>query len=163
MDKIYMIDNLILVQLSLGYIFGVMTLWGNRTRFYKKKNLEGAPHFGGWGTHSRLLLCLAASTYSLWFWATAVNHPEPACFLREACGNLQLGLFGSRGIHGSIRYGNAAFSAGCVAYYGAMTLIAIVTFIRHVFRRLTGRVEAPFVRNPETLSGMMSLRHRLTH
>ena len=93
MQRVYLIDNLILVQLSLGYIFGVMTLWGNRSRFYKKRNSERAPHFGGWGTHSRLLLCLCASCYSVWFWSVAVMDPEPNCFLRERCGGLRLGLF----------------------------------------------------------------------
>lgn len=141
MEGIYLIDNLILVQLSLGYIFGVMTLWGNRTRFYKKRDAAGAPHFGGWGTHVRLILCLAASCYSLWFWTIAVVNPEPSCYLRSECGGLRLGLFGSSAAGGSIRYGNAAFSAGCCAYYGCMALIAIVSFVRHAVRKFAGQHE----------------------
>ena len=135
MNDIYLVDNLILVQLSLGYIFGVMTLWGNRTRFYKKRNLEGAPHFGGWGTHCRLALCLTAASYSFWFWTCAVMDPTPDCFLREECGGLVLGLFTSSSVQGNIRIGNAAFSGACLLYYGAMTIIAMASFVRFLTRR----------------------------
>ena len=58
--SIFLVDSLILVQLGFGFVFGVMSLWGYRTRYYKSRypgaaaDDKGKYHFGGWGTHCRL-------------------------------------------------------------------------------------------------------------
>ncbi|KAK5118432.1 hypothetical protein LTR62_002946 [Meristemomyces frigidus] len=124
-EKIWVIDANILLQLSSGFVFGVMTIWGRRTAFYRKG------HFGGWGTHSRLLLCTTISAYSLWFWIGGVVDPDPDCFLRTECDGLRWFIFANvRMDDPVVRTIAIVLSAAACLYYGAMFLAALAAFAR---------------------------------
>lgn len=91
-DRIPIIDALIMQQLGSGFVLSVMSLWSYRTRYYRKRRRGGNGHFGGWGTHCRLILCAAISLYSSWFWIHGISwllrqHPD----LRRPCGGLRHG------------------------------------------------------------------------
>ena len=119
--RIFIIDSLILIQLAMGSVFGVMSIWGFRTRYYKQRHPEsedGMMHFGGWGTHCRLLLCTIISVYALWFWAYSVANPQPTCFLRQDCDGLRTFLFTSLPLSGWTRYGHVIMAIGAVLYFG---------------------------------------------
>jgi hypothetical protein len=63
------LDSLMLMHLSGGTIFSVISIWGYRTCLYRDLGpTKGIANFGGFGTHLRLLLCLAVSTYGTWYW-----------------------------------------------------------------------------------------------
>ena len=125
LETIWIIDSIILLQLSFGFVLGVMTIWGRRTKYYKQG------HFGGWGTHCRLCLCLAVCAYSLWFWTKAIKDPDPDCFLREQCGGLRTFFFADLSAMGGIRIFYAIVSGiGCF-YFGTMAIVAAISFVRH--------------------------------
>ncbi|KAK3676108.1 hypothetical protein LTR78_003858 [Recurvomyces mirabilis] len=128
--KIWVIDSNILLQLSFGFVFSVMTIWGRRTAFYKQG------HFGGWGTHFRLLLCAAVSGYSLWFWIDGVVDPTPNCFLRESRDGLRWFMFANVKMSDSwVRTIAIVVSALASVYFGTMLLVAMVTFARSIVLR----------------------------
>jgi hypothetical protein len=56
-----------------GTIFGILSLWGYRTRHYFDEGPMAIRHFGGFGTHARLVLSLGISIYGLWYWVFAVK------------------------------------------------------------------------------------------
>jgi len=66
------IDGLILMHLSGGFIFGIFSPWGYRTRRYVDNGPKAIRFFGGFGTHARLIVSLAVSVYDLWYWMFAV-------------------------------------------------------------------------------------------
>ena len=166
--RIFIIDSLILIQLAMGTVFGVTSIWGFRTRYYKQRHPEsedGMMHFGGWGTHCRLLLCTIISIYALWFWTYSVAHPQPTCFLREDCDGLRTFLFTSLPLYGWTRYTHMVMAIGAVVYFGeyseqlssmvvlaldlngatdqqftgTMQILATVTFARFLVLRVMGR------------------------
>jgi hypothetical protein len=67
------IDGLILMHLASGFVFGTFSIWGYRTRQYVDNGPKGIRFYGGFGTHSRLLVCLAVSVFGLWYWMFAVT------------------------------------------------------------------------------------------
>lgn len=137
--QILLIDSLILLQLALGCVFGVMSLWGYRTRYYKqKRSKDGFAHFGSWGTHCRLVLCTAISFYALWFWTWSVSHPDPTCFQRKECGGLRIWLFASVRMQGGARWVHATVAAGCCVYYGVACIVATITWVRYMILRASG-------------------------
>lgn len=48
LSEITLVDGLILVQFSWGFISTVMTIWGYRTAVYQQEGARGAFRFGGW-------------------------------------------------------------------------------------------------------------------
>ena len=56
------------MHLSGGTIFGILSLWGYRTRHYLDNGPQGIRLFGGFGTHGRLIVSLAVSCFGLWVW-----------------------------------------------------------------------------------------------
>ncbi|KYG41180.1 hypothetical protein M433DRAFT_116039, partial [Acidomyces richmondensis BFW] len=54
------IDGLILMQLCAGYLSCIY-------------NGLGIRHFGGLGTHFRILIVFAISTYGIWFWTKGIE------------------------------------------------------------------------------------------
>ncbi|KAH8668405.1 hypothetical protein BX600DRAFT_538347 [Xylariales sp. PMI_506] len=89
---ILQIDALILMHLGAGSIFGVMSIWGYRTSLYVREGpMKGISHFGGFGTHMRLLLCTAFAAYGLFFWLRGIDgHPAA---LISGTGNAENGLY----------------------------------------------------------------------
>ena len=67
------IDGLILMHLSNGTIFGILSLWGYRTRRYLDEGQAAIQQFGGFGTHARLILSLTISVYGVWYWTYAIT------------------------------------------------------------------------------------------
>jgi hypothetical protein len=67
------VDGLILMHLSGGFLFGIFSLWGCRTRRYMDDGPKAIRFFGGFGTHSRLIVSLAVSIYGQWYWAYGVH------------------------------------------------------------------------------------------
>ncbi|KIY03897.1 uncharacterized protein Z520_00589 [Fonsecaea multimorphosa CBS 102226] len=123
--NIRIIDALILLLLSFGYLLSVMTIWGYRT---KPANRH---HFGGWGTHFRLVLVNAISAYGIWFWGVGMTYKLPKCNTREQCGGLKLWILVQVPIAGAgIRNLFLAFSCICGAYYFAMFLAAVLAFVK---------------------------------
>ncbi|KAI1611293.1 hypothetical protein EDD36DRAFT_441109 [Exophiala viscosa] len=121
----------------MGFVFSVMSLWGYRTMYYRTEGLGGRKHFGGIGTHYRLVLLGMISSYAVWFWVEGVQDGLPECDRRKDCGGLQTFFitpmnaeeWGARGI-------NLGLSIGLVVYYGIMALAALAGGVAYISRRL---------------------------
>jgi hypothetical protein len=124
------IDGLILMHLSAGTIFGVLSLWGYRTIQYVEEGPRAIRHFGGFGTHARLIVSLAVSIFGLWFWMFGVkgslspmgpndgmdppNAPE--------CGTLYTFMFAKVRADGGMRIFYIIVCICCIIYFGIMLL-----------------------------------------
>src|SRR3569833_912228 len=131
------IDGLILMHLSGGTVFSILNIWGYRTRQYLESGPRGIRFFGGFGTHSRLIISLAVSVYGLWFWMYAVtgglitmgapgdetddppNKPE--------CGTLYTFMFAKVRADGGIRYFYIIVCILCILYFGIMLMASSLT------------------------------------
>ncbi|KAE9379835.1 hypothetical protein N431DRAFT_476914 [Stipitochalara longipes BDJ] len=133
------IDGLVLMHLSGGTIFGILSLWGYRTRHYFDEGPMAIRHFGGFGTHSRLILSLGISVYGLWYWLFAVtgslipmgsplevgdlavmppNSPD--------CGTLYTFMFAKVRADGGIRIFYIIICILCTIYFGIMLLASSI-------------------------------------
>ncbi|EXJ76765.1 uncharacterized protein A1O5_01273 [Cladophialophora psammophila CBS 110553] len=123
--NIRVIDALILLLLSFGYLLSVMSLWGYRTLPENRK------HFGGWGTHFRLMLMNAICAYGIWFWSVGMTDKLPKCNTREQCGGLKLWILVEVPVAGTgIRNLFLAFSCIVGAFYFTMLLAACLALIK---------------------------------
>jgi hypothetical protein len=133
------IDGLILIHLSGGTVFGVLSLWGYRTRFYTDEGPAAIRHFGGFGTHSRLILSLGVCVYGLWYWLFAVTgsliamgspleigelavHPPNS----PDCATLYTFMFAKVRADGGIRISYIIACTLCTIYFGIMLLTSSV-------------------------------------
>ena len=91
MSRLRVIDGLILIQMSFGFIFTVMTLWGYRTSVYRREGAKGALRFGGKGTSLRLVLLTGLCTFNLWFLNDGMK--QAACNRRLACNGIRVWAF----------------------------------------------------------------------
>lgn len=125
-------DGLILMHLCGGTVFGTLSLWGYRTRLYKDNGPAAVRLFGGYGTHIRMLICLAVSTYGVWFWGwgatgkldsmtelPGLKPPNPS-----ECSETYTFFFAKLPITGGIRYYYLVVSVCCTAWFGAMMLMS---------------------------------------
>jgi hypothetical protein len=141
-DKLAYIDGLILMQLCAGYLFGIFSLWGYRTRHYSKEGPEAVRHYGRVGTHFRLGLATAISVYGIWFWAYGIRYdlghglaivtddkgdPRP-----PECYPVYVFFFGKLNVLGGIRIFYIITSISTALYYGTMLLAAVAERIRHL-------------------------------
>jgi len=127
-DMLEQIDGLMLMHLAAGTIFGISSLWGYRTCQYVREGPGAIKHYGGFGTHARLLLALSISAYGLWFWMFGVkgslspmgpgDEPPNA----EACGELFTFMFAKVQADGGIRIFYIFICMTCVVVYGIMAL-----------------------------------------
>ena len=127
------VDGLVLMHLCGGTVFGVLSLWGYRTRLYKIHGPRAVRMFGGFGTHLRLAVSLAVSVFGFWFWVYGVNNyltelggpndesdpPNPV-----ECGTVYTFFFAKVRANGPIRFYYAAVSATCIAWFGVMFLVS---------------------------------------
>jgi hypothetical protein len=138
------IDGLILMHLSGGMIFGVLSLWGYRTRHYVDSGPSAIRFFGGFGTHSRLILSLGISVYGLWYWLFAVTGsliamgtPEEAhseeLIIRPPdppnspdCATLYTFMFAKVRADGGIRIFYIIICVCCIIYFGTMLLASSI-------------------------------------
>jgi hypothetical protein len=124
------IDGLILMHLSAGTMFGVLSIWGYRTSQYIEEGPQAIRHFGGFGTHARLIVTLAVSIFGLWFWLFGVTGalapmgpndgsepPNP-----PECGELYTFMFTKVRATGGIRFFYIFVCVCCIVYFGIMLL-----------------------------------------
>ncbi|KAF6808550.1 hypothetical protein CPLU01_15657 [Colletotrichum plurivorum] len=133
------IDGLILMHLSSGFLFGTLSLWGYRTRQYVDNGPAGIRFFGGFGTHSRLIVCVAVSVYGLWYWMYGVTGGLVHMGSREErdelevnppnsdeCSTLYTFMFAKVRADGGIRIFYIIVCMGCTIYYGLMLLASSI-------------------------------------
>jgi hypothetical protein len=126
------IDGLILMHLSAGTIFGVLSLWGYRTVQYTEEGPRAIRHFGGFGTHARLIVSLAVSVFGLWFWMFGImGHLDPMGPFdgmdppnAAECGILYSFLFAKLRADGGLRIFYIITCICCTAYFGVMLLVS---------------------------------------
>jgi hypothetical protein len=87
-EAIRVIDVIVIHQLCVGFHFSVISLWGYRTMYYKTEGPGGRRHFGGIGTHLRLVLMTVVTAYGVWFWSEGVTDGQSDIDRRDACGDL---------------------------------------------------------------------------
>lgn len=139
-NKIRVIDALILLQLCFGYLLSVMSLWGYRTRVYADDKPRNRQHFGGWGTHFRLLLMCAICAYGIWFWSWGMPLYLPRCNLRQQCGGLKIWILVACEVaNPGIQLLFLAFSSICEAFYFSMILIAAAATLKFLWKIPCGK------------------------
>jgi hypothetical protein len=129
-DALSQIDGLILMHLCSGTIFGILSLWGYRTRLYTQNGRGAIESFGAWGTHIRMVTALCVSCYGIWFWIHGVtgnlNALGPGDGIEppnsEECSTLYTFFFAKVKAAGGIRYYYIVMSTGSAVYFGAMLL-----------------------------------------
>ncbi|PMD61024.1 uncharacterized protein K444DRAFT_560486 [Hyaloscypha bicolor E] len=127
------------MHLSGGTIFGILSLWGYRTRFYTDEGPVAIRHFGGFGTHSRLILSLGVSIYGLWYWLFAVTGSLIAMGSRleigelavdppnsPDCATLYTFMFAKVRADGGIRIFYIIACILCTIYFGIMLLASSI-------------------------------------
>ena len=134
------IDGLILMHLSGGTIFGILSLWGYRTRQYVDNGPKAIRFFGGFGTHSRLIVSLAISCYGLWYWLFGVHNSDLLDMgtAREQetnpvdtpnppeCRELYTFMFAKVRADGGIRIFYILVCVCCIIYFGIMLLASSI-------------------------------------
>lgn len=128
------VDGLILIHLCGGTIFGVLSLWGYRTRLYTQQGRGAISVFGGYGTHIRMIVALAVSAYGQWYWVWGVTGklfplgPNDGSSENNPveCSTLYT-FFAKIRAAGGIRYYYIVICATCIAYFGAMLLVSSLT------------------------------------
>ncbi|KAH6967114.1 hypothetical protein EDB82DRAFT_481405 [Fusarium venenatum] len=121
------VDGLILIHLCSGTIFGVLSIWGYRTRLYTQQGPSSIRLFGGYG----ILFTLGGPE------DTTKNSPE--------CSNFHTFFFAKISATGGIRYYYIIVSAGCIAYFGAMIIVSTLSVWFSV-GRLVGSLHQRFSR-----------------
>ena len=128
------IDGLILMHLSGGTIFGVLSIWGYRTVQYTEEGPQAIRHFGGFGTHARLIVSLGVSVFGLWFWMFGItgglqpmgpnDGMEPPNAVE--CGTLYTFMFTKVRADGGIRIFYIIVCIACILYFGIMLLASLL-------------------------------------
>ncbi|ETI28424.1 hypothetical protein G647_00873 [Cladophialophora carrionii CBS 160.54] len=137
--SIRVVDVLLIHQLCTGFLFSVMSLWGYRTMYYKTEGPGGRRHFGGFGTHFRLVLMSAITAYGVWFWIRGVDTLA-TCDSRKDCGGLETFFFVPLKVNFKVtRSINLVTAVGAAVYYGAMAITAIVAGMVATVRKLRGK------------------------
>jgi hypothetical protein len=131
--QIQQIDGLIVMQLSSGFLFSSMSIWGYRTTIYQRDGPQGISHFGHFGTHGRLLLTAGISIYGTWFWSEGIKDglesaSDPACKV------LYTWFFTPLRVNGGIEVFYIMVSAGCSIFYCSMCLAAAIAVAAKLFR-----------------------------
>ncbi|KAK5205936.1 hypothetical protein LTR41_008218 [Exophiala xenobiotica] len=136
--EIRAVDVLVIHQLCLGFIFSIMSLWGYRTMYYKTEGPGGRRHFGGFGTHFRLILMSMITAYGVWFWIEGVEDGLPSTDRRTACGGLKTFFFTPMKVESwSTRSVQLVIAIGAAVYYGIMGLAAIAALLAYCIRKIS--------------------------
>ena len=147
-DDLTQIDAYILLQLCTGTVMTVLSLWGYRSCIYRREGVDAIRHFGGFGTHLRLLLGAAVAWYSAWFYHTGVGGLPNGlgAFSKgespEACDLAQVVVFGNLLSDPVSRLGLFAGSIALLVYLSPMILLGLfagVTRIRKMVILTKGR------------------------
>ena len=113
------IDGLILMHLSGGTVFGILSLWGYRCCQLQREGPTAMRHFGGFGTHFRLLLSLAISIYGLWYWLRGVVGGLHGSNV-PGCGTVYTFMFAKVRADGPIHVYYVFICVCCIVYFGVM-------------------------------------------
>ena len=146
-DKLAYIDGLVLMQFCAGYLFGVFSLWGYRTRHYNEEGPKAVRHYGRFGTHCRLGLVTAISIYGVWFWTYGIRYDRYHGLARVTddkgvprppeCYPVYVFFFAKLNVLGGIRVFYMISSISTTLYYGGMLLAAIAERFRHLTQVIT--------------------------
>jgi len=139
-DDLTQIDAMIILQLCAGTIWSVLSLWGYRTIIYQKEGLDGIRHFGGFGTHLRLLLIAAVGAYGLWYWTVGI-HGLPAGLdpygeVPDSCPKNAISIFGVSISGHAAPYG-MTISIVALIYSGLMTLTAPLAGMTRIMKMIS--------------------------
>ncbi|KAG9788029.1 hypothetical protein ABEF93_005053 [Exophiala dermatitidis] len=139
-NGIRVVDVLVIHQLCIGFLFSVMSLWGYRTMYYRTEGPGGRRHFGGFGTHFRLVLMGMISAYGTWFWVEGVEDGLSACDRRRNCGGLDTFFLVPVKVDSwATRSINLVINIGASVYYGIMALAALAAGTAFVVHRVQGK------------------------
>jgi hypothetical protein len=107
--------------------------------YYRTEGPGGRRHFGRFGTHFRLVLICAITSYGAWFWTAGIGS-LPSCDRREACGGLRTFFFapGHLGWNGQ-RVVNIIIAFGAAVYYNIMGITAGLAAVVFVWRKWHGK------------------------
>ena len=119
------LDTLMLMHLSGGTVFSVLSLWGYRTCHYKTEGPKGIRHFGGVGTHLRLLLSMAVACYGLWFWMIGIR-PHSTSMDDGPCATVYTFMFAKVRAAGGVRVFYIMVCIMCIIYFGIMLLASSI-------------------------------------
>ncbi|OAL20685.1 hypothetical protein AYO22_08694 [Fonsecaea multimorphosa] len=127
------LDCVILMHLSGGTIFSVLSLWGYRTCHYVREGPKGIRHFGGFGTHLRLLLSMAVAVYGLWFWWFGIQPDTTVINVDTGpCKTVYTFMFAKVRADGGVRIFYIIVCIGCVIYFGIMLLVSSLALYARV-------------------------------
>jgi hypothetical protein len=169
--RLSQIDGLVLMHLCSGTVFGTLSLWGYRTRLYTDYGPAAVRLFGSYGTHIRLIICLAVSFYGFWFWGwgitgkldplTAQHNVEP--LNPPECGVTYTFFFAKLRADGGIRYYYLIVCACCIAWFGAMVVVSglaawfsVSSFIGSYERHWANSAKADALSRPRYVTGFKS-------
>ncbi|KAL2415699.1 hypothetical protein ABEF95_002513 [Exophiala dermatitidis] len=139
-NGIRVVDVLVIHQLCIGFLFSVMSLWGYRTMYYRTEGPGGRRHFGGFGTHFRLVLMGMISAYGTWFWVEGVEDGLSACDRRRNCGGLDTFFLVPVKVDSwATRSINLVINIGASVYYGIMAFAALAAGTAYVVSRARGK------------------------
>ena len=134
-DQLTQLDGLTLMHLCGGTVFGVLSVWGYRTRLYCDRGPRAVRLFGGFGTHTRLAVSLCVSIFGMWFWLHGVTPhglralgPEDGADPPNPpdCAVLYTFFFAKVRADGGIRFYYAVVCATCIVWFGVMFLASLV-------------------------------------
>ena len=138
-SEVRLIDSLILVQLGLGFIFGVMSVWGYRTAVYRREGAVGADRFGGLGTHVRLFLLAGLTAFNTYFWSVGISSGFPPCNRREACNGIRVFFLGSQSLFSGARTFYLVIAGFCCVHYLLLCFACLAWLARTFVDRIRGR------------------------
>lgn len=121
------IDALVLLELSYGYFFSVLSLFGFRSCFFNHDGKGKEVFISTVGTYLRIMLTAAVSVYAVWFWFDGVED------LQQAPCEEVIFFFGQLEILKSVRTFFKFASIVCLIYYGTIALVAFAILARFVF------------------------------
>jgi hypothetical protein len=140
MHQLYQVDGLMVMQLSSGFLFSSLSIWGYRTAHYEKHGTGYIKNFGGFGTHVRLALTMAISVYGAWFWAEGTQDGLKIADDPQ-CRDLKTWFFHGFPITGGIRIVYVVMTVGTSIFYGTMCAAAVLTFIFNLVGGWKGKVQ----------------------
>ena len=129
------VDGLVLMHLCGGTVFGVLSIWGYRTRLYNDHGPRAVRMFGGFGTHLRLAVSLGVSVYGMWFWLHGVNNSLVALGSEldeaepknpEECLVTYTFFFAKVRADSGIRFYYTVVCACCALWFGIMFIVSTI-------------------------------------
>lgn len=136
-NEMTLMDGLVMIWLSAGTVWSVLSLWGYRTCAYRKKGLNGISKFGGFGTHLRLLLSGSVALYGAWYWIFGVKGGvhglEAFGQVDSSCTKTSVTIFGLD-VAGISRNAAIALSIVAGAYAAVLILVAPLAAYTRVWK-----------------------------